>query len=91
MTGVLNATSELREISDLWTTSYGLVLSAKSAGVLVMLVLSAVAWRRGFGLVRFEAAIAILVLVATAALAAYPLPPSRLSGDGPTMEAVTQR
>jgi putative copper export protein len=91
MTGVLNATSELREVSELWTTSYGFVLSAKSAAVLAMLILSAFAWRRGFGLVRFEAGIAILVLAATAALAAYPLPPSRLPGDLPTMEAVTQR
>jgi len=91
MTGVLNATSELRELSDLWSTSYGLVLTAKSAGVLVMVALSAFAWRRGFGVVRFEAGIAILALAATAALAAYPLPPARLPGDGPTTEAVTQR
>jgi putative copper export protein len=91
MTGVLNATSELREISDLWTTSYGLVLSAKSVGVIVMVILSAFAWRGGFGLVRSEAGIAIVVLAATAVLAAYPLPPSRLPGDGPTMEAVTRR
>jgi putative copper export protein len=91
MTGVLNATSELGEVSDLWTTSYGLVLTAKSAGVLVMVVLSAFAWRRGFGVVRFEAGIAILVLAATAALAAYPLPPSRLPSDGPTIETATNR
>jgi putative copper export protein len=82
MTGVLDATSELREPSDLWTTSYGLVLSAKSAGVLVMLVLSASAWRRGFGPVRYEAAVAALVLATTAVLAAYPLPPARVPGDG---------
>jgi putative copper export protein len=76
MTGVLDATSALSAPSDLWTTPYGLVLSAKSAGVLVMLVLSALAWRRGFGFVRFEAGIAILVLGTTAVLAASPLPPS---------------
>jgi copper transport protein len=81
MTGVLDATSALSEPSDLWTTSYGLVLSAKSAGVLLMLVLSTLAWRRGFGPVRFEAGVAILVLAATAALAATPLPPAR-GGDG---------
>ena len=82
MTGVLDATSELREPADLWTTSYGLVLSAKSAGVLVMLVLSALAWRQGFGPVRLEAGVAILVLAATAVLATYPLPPVRVPGDG---------
>src|SRR4029077_19488952 len=79
-TGVLGATSMLREPSDLWTTSYGLVLSAKSAGVLMMLVLSAWTWRRGFGPVRLEAAIVVLVIAATAILAAYPLPPARLPG-----------
>lgn len=77
MTGVLDATSALSFPSDLWTTPYGLVLSAKSAGVLVMLVLSALAWRRGVGLVRFEAGVAILVLAATAVLAASPVLPSR--------------
>ena len=76
MTGILNATSEVGDLSNLWTTSYGLVLSAKSAGVLVMLVLSALAWRRGFGAVRLEAAIAVVVIGATALLAAYPLPPA---------------
>jgi putative copper export protein len=80
LTGVLGATSVLREPSDLWRTSYGLVLSAKSAGVLVMLVLSAWTWRRGFGPVRLEAAIAIFVIAATAILAAYPLPPARFPG-----------
>jgi putative copper export protein len=80
MTGVLNATSQLRDVSDLWTTSYGLVLSAKSAGVLLMLVLSALAWRRGFGPVRLEAAVAVVVIGATALLAAYPLPPARAPG-----------
>jgi copper transport protein len=80
LTGVLGATSVLRQPSDLWTTSYGLVLSAKSAGVLMMLVLSAWTWRRGFGPVRLEAAIAVLVLLATAILAAYPLPPARFPG-----------
>jgi len=88
MTGVLGATSELREPSDLWTTSYGLVLSTKSAGVLVMLALSAVAWSRGFGPVRAEATVALLVLAATAVLAAYPLPPARVAGDGTTVEVV---
>jgi putative copper export protein len=80
LTGVLGATSVLREPSDLWTTSYGLVLSAKSAGVLAMLVLSAWTWLRGFGPVRLEAAIAVFVIAATAILAAYPLPPARLPG-----------
>ena len=73
MTGVLNATSQLRDLSDLWTTPYGSVLSLKSAGVLVMLVMSALTWRRGVGPVRLEAAIAVFVISATAVLAAYPV------------------
>jgi putative copper export protein len=86
MTGVIGATSDLREVSDLWMTSYGLVLSAKSFGVLIMLILSAVTWRRGFGPVRLEAVVTVVVLAATAVLAAYPLPPARLPGDGATVE-----
>ena len=89
MTGVLDATGELRDLSDLWTTSYGLVLSAKSVGVLAMLVLSVLAWRRGLALMRLEAGIALMVLAATALLAAYPLPPVRVpGGDGPALTPV---
>ena len=75
MTGVLAATSALGSPSDLWMTPYGLVLSLKSAGVVMMVVLSALAWRQGLGLVRFEAGVAILVVAATAVLAATPIPP----------------
>jgi putative copper export protein len=80
MTGVLEASSAISYLSDLWTTPYGVALTVKSAGVLVMVVLSALAWRRGFGLVRFEAAVAILVLAATAVLAATPIPPATIDG-----------
>jgi hypothetical protein len=43
-----------------------------------MLVFSVAAWRRGFALVRLEGGVAILVLAATALLAAFPLPPARV-------------
>lgn len=86
MTGVLDATSALSGPADLWTTPYGLVLSVKATGVLLMLILSAVAWRRGFGLVRFEAAVAIFVLAATAVLAATPIPPA--TSDGMTLVGI---
>jgi putative copper resistance protein D len=82
MTGVVAAASALSSVSELWTTPYGVVLSAKSAGVVVMLALSAMAWRRGVGLVRFEAGVAVIVVAATAVLAATPVPPVR--GDGVT-------
>ncbi len=74
LTGVLRATEQLNSVSDLWTTSYGLVLTFKTAGVLVMLALSALAWRRGLPVARLEAGVALVVVGATALLAAFPLP-----------------
>ena len=74
LTGVLRASDQLHELSGLWTTSYGEVLALKSLGVGIMLVLSAVAWRRGVPLARAEAAMAVLVVAATAVLAAFPTP-----------------
>lgn len=74
LTGVLRATEQLTAVSDLWTTTYGLVLALKSIGVLVMLGLSSLAWRRGLPVARVEAAVAALVVAATAVLAAFPLP-----------------
>ena len=82
LSGVLLATNELTGIGDLWATSYGLVLSAKSALVLAMLVLSALVWRRRLASARVEAAVAVAVLAATALLAAYPLPPARVADAG---------
>ncbi len=73
LTGVLRATEQLSAISDLWTTSYGVVLTLKSAGVLVMLALSSLAWRRGLPVARVEAAVAAIVIGLTALLAAFPL------------------
>ena len=74
LTGVLRASDQLRDVSDLWTTSYGEVLGLKSIGVAIMLALSAVAWRRGVPLARAEAVVAALVVAATAVLAAFPTP-----------------
>jgi putative copper export protein len=91
MTGVLAAASALSYFSDLWTTPYGVALSLKSTGVLVMVVLSTLAWRRGLGLVRFEAGVAILVLAATAVLAVTPIPPGRGDGFTPVGAAYTRR
>jgi putative copper export protein len=77
LTGVLRAAEELSSVSDLWTTYYGAVLTIKSIGVIVMLALSWLAWRRGLPVARLEAAIALIVIAATALLAAYPLPPGQ--------------
>lgn len=72
LTGLLRATEQLSDVSDLWTTAYGVVLTLKSAGVLAMLAAS-LAWRRGWPADRAEAALAIAVVGATALLAAFPL------------------
>ncbi len=74
LTGALRATEQLTGLSDLWSTPYGLVLSLKSAGIVVMVVLSAAAWRRGTPMAGLEAGLAVLVVGATALLAAFPLP-----------------
>ena len=70
----MRATEQLTGLSDLWSTAYGLVLVFKAAGVLVMLALSALAWGRGLPVARLEAGVAVIVVGATALLAAFPLP-----------------
>jgi putative copper export protein len=76
LTGLLRATEELTGFSDLWQTVYGVVLVAKSVGVLAMLALAAITWRRGVPLARSDAAVALAVMVATGLLAAFPNPPA---------------
>ncbi len=71
LTGVLRATEQVHGVSDLWTTSYGVVLLLKAVGVGIMLLLS-LAGRRGYPVARAEAAAAIVVVAASAVLAAYP-------------------
>ena len=72
LTGVLRATEQLHGLSDLWETSYGVVLALKAVGVGIMVVLSSLAWRRGVPVARVEAAVMVLVVAATAVLAAFP-------------------
>jgi putative copper export protein len=76
LTGVIRATQAVGGPGDLWGTTYGLVLSVKTAGVLVMAALSAVVWRRGWRYARVEGIVVLLVLAATAVLAAFPMPPT---------------
>ena len=74
LTGVLRASDELHDVNGLWTTPYGEVLALKTVGVAAMLAFSVLAWRRGVPLARAEAAVAVLVVGATAVLAAFPTP-----------------
>jgi hypothetical protein len=77
--GVVRGFQELHTPADLVRTSYGLVLSLKVLGVLVMAQLSWFAWKRIVGSFRAEAAVAILVVGLAGVLAAFPLPPARVS------------
>ena len=78
LTGVIRATQAVAGLSDLWGTPYGFVLSLKTAGVIVMLAMSAIVWRRGWRYARAEGIVVLLVLAATAVLAAFPMPPTPL-------------
>ena len=73
LTGLLRATEQLHDVSQLWSTLYGAVLAAKVAGVLVMLGLSAL-WRRGMAVTRLDGAVTVAVVGCTALLAALSPP-----------------
>lgn len=75
LTGVLRATEELNGFGELWQTAYGIVLLAKSAGVLAMLVLAAITWRRRAPFALSDALLALGVMAATALLVAFPATP----------------
>ncbi len=75
LTGALRAAEVLGSVSNLWSTPYGLVLSAKTAGVLVMVAMSAFGWSRGWRFTRLEGVAVLFVLAATALLAAFPVLP----------------
>lgn len=77
--GALRGFQELSAFSDLFSTSYGVALTAKILAVVVMAQLSVFAWRRVVGSLRGEAAVAVIVVALAALLAAYPLPPARLA------------
>lgn len=79
LTGVLRGTQELSQLSDLWSSGYGAVLLAKSLGVLAMIPLSVLAWRRSIKRPLAEALVAGLVILAAGLLAAFPLPPARVA------------
>jgi putative copper export protein len=74
LTGFFRATEQLDEVSQLWTTTYGVVLALKVAAVLLLIAWST-AWRRGWAPAWAEGALAVLILLLTAVLAAIPPPP----------------
>lgn len=91
-TGAVRGVQEVGNVRDLVTSSYGLVLLAKVLTVAVMVQLSVLAWRRFLATPRLEGAIALLVVAAAALLAAFPLPPARVTAlEGAAEEATSVR
>src|SRR5438309_2005817 len=75
--GFLRATEELSGLGDLVSSTYGRVLDVKVLAVAAMVPLSWLAWRRFRVSPRLEATVALVVITASALLAAFPLPPAR--------------
>jgi putative copper export protein len=73
--GAVQAFQLLGGPGQVLSTSYGLTLVAKSVAIAAMVALSLLAWRRIRVSVRLEAVIALVVIAAAAALAAYPVVP----------------
>ena len=71
LTGFLRATEQLGDVSQLWTTGYGVVLALKVAAVLLLISVSA-AWRMGRVPAWAEAAIVVVILLLTALLTVIP-------------------
>ncbi len=86
--GTVRGVQELEGFGDLVSSTYGQVLSLKVLGVLAMVPLSWLAWRRGSARPRLEAGLAVGVVAAAALLAAFPLPPAR-AGEAEAGEAPT--
>jgi putative copper export protein len=87
ITGITTAWLNLKRVSSLWTTSYGVALDIKLVFVLIVVVLGAWNWRRvrpslgseGSELTirrsaRMELTFAALVLIATSVLVSLPSP-----------------
>lgn len=77
--GAVRGVQEVGSIRDLFASFYGLVLLAKVLAVAVMAQLSVLAWRRLLAATRLEAGLAVFAVAAAALLAAFPLPPARLT------------
>lgn len=79
LTGLIQATEELSSPTDLLTSGYGNVLGAKLLTIVGLILLSFLAWRRIHVWPKLEAAVALVVIGASALLASFPLPPARFA------------
>lgn len=79
--GAVQAGQLLGGVGELLHTRYGLTLIGKAALIAAMIPLSILAWRRR-PMLRTEAMLAVLVVAAAAALAAYPVIPRQAREAG---------
>jgi copper transport protein len=79
MAGLLRGAQEVGSVHEVFASSYGATLLVKSLFVVVMVALSVLAWRRRLVVPRIESALVLGVTAAAVLLAAYPVPPARLS------------
>ncbi|MDP9225888.1 MAG: copper resistance protein CopC/CopD [Actinomycetota bacterium] len=79
LAGLARGVQEVGSLHELFASSYGVTLLTKSLLVALMVPLSVLAWRRRLVVPRLESGLAIGVVAAAVLLAAYPLPPARLS------------
>ncbi|MBW3619016.1 MAG: copper resistance protein CopC [Actinobacteria bacterium] len=86
--GSVRGWQELAHLSDLWSTRYGILLTAKITLVAAMVPLSVSAWRRDRPRPRAEGGLALGVVVLAGALASFPVPPAR-GDDGQAPDAAT--
>lgn len=85
--GALRGVQEIGQWSELVTSAYGQVLSVKVLVVLAMVPLSILAWRARRPSPRIEASLGAAAIVAAALLAAFPLPPARVTEAEEVREA----
>jgi copper transport protein len=88
--GLLRGAQEVGSVHEVSASSYGVTLLVKSLFVVVMVALSVLAWRRRLVVPRLESALVLGVTAAAVLLAAYPLPPARLSEAENAVSAAAQ-
>lgn len=85
--GALQAAQLLGGPGEVLGTGYGLTLMAKAIVIIVAIPLSLLAWRRVRVMVRSEAVLALVVVMAAAALAAFPVVPREAHEAAESREA----
>ena len=77
--GVVRATQELTGFADLIASAYGRVLTLKVLAVALVVPVALLVRRQARGALRVDAILVGAIIVLTAGLAAFPLPPQRFA------------